>query len=432
MRHVEGSAPPLTLGQRIQIGIGRLAARSDVLVTRFVSLGRQPAGALAKELPADLLALYEDIGPCSLHWTFVDPARGYGHFSLRAPGGVGWIGLEGARPEALPRPDGYVPFRTLGSGDPITLTDPTGQEPWPAGTRFAIVEGAEEGGLLLRMGPRPSYAAFDSDGVTRELGDDLASIVDDLVCDGFSGYRTSYGKTLREQLGTPAALRPTAKIEVLDARHAPWAEVRGRALAALAPFERKKVGEALGLRNVGSAPALEAGARIAEATRDAGSIDAKVLKAFSGVKKTKTALAQKFFVKEPEPYVVLRLAVTAQKSPYPALDYEALKYPPTDADGEFLRKQSFLPNALTALRVLADVEGVDLSASGSHPDVLRYCAWVPRVTTGWAHELVEGSDGPTTHTTLAVPAAVAGNVRTGTVSLSGARVLYGGPAFAVE
>jgi hypothetical protein len=412
-----------TLAQTLEIAVGRLAARSDVLVTRFVHVGRQPFGTLEKELPSELAGFYEGIGAFHLQWRFTDDDRVRGSFCLRAPAGGGWIGVEGAEPRPLVSPEGHAAFRTIGGGDPIRLMD-AGGSPWPQGTRFAILEGVEEGATVLRVDRdgRASYARYDSDWNSRDLGVTLAPWIEEAIARGFHVESASI-----DRLATAVEPRPFVKLEVLDVREVAWSEVRAIALSALAPTT---LGKELGLGNLAKVPAAEAGRLLAEATADPKSLDPKVLKPFSGIKKTKAAMAQKFLSSETARYSTLRLRLTVERGPYPKLDYEPLRYPPTEADGAFVHAQTFLPTGLSALRLLPDLQGVTLEGvSEVEPDVLRFCARLPRTVAGWAHECVESNEDATIVTTLAVPTSVVRDVRGGQTTISGSRPLFGGPSF---
>lgn len=418
------SAP--TLAQTLEIAVGRLAARGDVLVTRFVHVGRQPFGTIEKELPADLTEFYEGIGAFHLQWRFTDEDRVRGSFCLRAPAGAGWIGVEGAEPKPPMRLDGYRAFRTIGGGDPVRLTD-AGGSPWPPGTRFAILEGVEEGATVLRvdLDGRASYARYDSDWNTRDLGGALAPFIEEAIARGFHVESRAI-----DRLATAVEARPFVKIEVLEVREVVWSEVRAIALSVLA---RSTLGKELGLGNLAKVPAAEAGRLLAEATADPKSLDPKILKPFSVTKKTKAAIAQKFLSSETAGYSTIRLRLTVERGPYPKPDYEPLCYPPTEADGAFAHAQRFLPAGLSALRVLPDVQGVALDGvSEVEPDVLRFCARLRRTVAGWAHECVESNEGATIVTTLAVPTSVVRDVRAGQTTSSGSRPLFGGPSFKVK
>ncbi len=326
-----------SLQRRFQIALGRLRRRSDVIVYDYYAMHAQPFGAVADQMPEDLVELYESMPATRFHWCFVEDApeehgvlRTRGGMNLRAPDSKGWWDVTYCKsfadnPEhsrGLLRTDGY-------------FTDPDGTE-WPSPLRYQILEGADEGGLLWRVHPdgSSSYHVFGSDGDTKPIP--FGSLVECFEAFLEAGLAGNLGRpdipfdaplgvapdpTVRERLANPVPPRITADVEVVANEALDWQGYRAVRLGGADCVSRhERLGQLYGLADLPSLPWRERGRRLAEATampKVPSDLWVATNKALFSAKKTKKKYDEWRLINEGEPQSLLTLKVKRRETGLP-------------------------------------------------------------------------------------------------------------------
>jgi hypothetical protein len=278
--------PPRTPGDEIRIAIGKLWRRSDVVVDTYASTGRQWSKKVDGVLPPDYEVIGRELAPLKFAWHFRDDPPGAG-IPPPPPRRRGWVLLRGASEkgwwdvESIRKIKDHPTFwpgllRTHGLGDPMSFREDGA--PWPTGTRFAIVEGVEEAGVVLRVDPsgRTSYASFDSDGDTKEIGTDFGVLLRALLARGFEGGLGGRATPeVQARLAKDVPPRVSCDLTILENAPLDWPAYRALRLGGLPQFQLEKLGKLYGIEGLAGLPLPERSARLAAAT--AGDVSADVM-----------------------------------------------------------------------------------------------------------------------------------------------------------
>lgn len=323
-----------SLARDLYVAIGRIQERSDVRVVELRRLGPQPARGV--ELAEEVRAFFHDIG--ALHFTYQiedgDPP-GEGGLRLRAPSSQGWWDAGMERPTTWPWRDGQH------LGHP--------------GEEVAIIEGAEEGGVLIRKAG--GFAYFDSDGQATPLPDDLGWLragIEQRFAYGWDSPRGASPDVL-ERLRQEVARRTTIEASVTAIDRLEGRAMRRLRLGSLAEHEFKAITKALGINaSYKKMSADERGEILAEAISDAEAFDAgarkALLKPFGGPT-TKAAFEERFALGDAPPLtrVTLQLVFRTRNAKsyalgralaarvlldagvaFPGVDADAVRFVPDD------------------------------------------------------------------------------------------------------
>lgn len=320
--------PKVSLRRRFEIALGRMRRRGDVVVFDFMNMGPQPIGKVKGQMPDDLVELYRDLGATRLHWRFEDDPEKDGDapmtrggLILRGPENGGWFDILHQRTYS----DRPAFYRGLLHGKSF-FSDPDGDR-WPETTRYAIIEGVDEWGVVWRVQPdgTSSFHLFGSDGDTRPLPEaSILASFEAFMDSGFAGtlgridrrYASSLGaspdSSVAERMARPAAPRITADVEVLENRALDWQGYRAARLGGVEERFLPQLQQIYELPELTSLPWLERGRALAEATQTAKIASATWAATNSAVffaKKTKKVYDEWRVLHEGEPHSLVTLKV---------------------------------------------------------------------------------------------------------------------------
>jgi hypothetical protein len=293
---------------------------------------------------------------------------GAGGLSLRAPSSDGWW-------DASRQPATTWPWRGGASlGHP--------------GEEVAIIEGADEGGVLIRKGG--GFAYFDSDGEATPLPDDFEWLAKGASSLFASGWDTARGPdpAVVQRLGREVPLRTTIEAKVTEVEQLDAEASRRWRLGSLSEFEFRSAVQHLKIKaKHGDLSTEERGALLADAITDPKAFDAKARKAMIPFgKSTVGAFKQRFVLgdsstltrctvdltfraKHPEHYsllapLIVRVLLDAGVS-FPDMDADAVRFVPAHLLGS--NPKRFAADEMS--RILACVPTVEAleRVSGTPP-----------------------------------------------------------------